>query len=337
MTSPTDDRRRRADRVFEVALDLTPEERVPYLDEACVGDAELRTLVERLLRSADEETGSLGPSGGLPSSLWSKVAKELEGGDGDDGGDSPAGTVIGRYRILHEIGRGGMAVVYLAERADGQFEQKVALKRIKRGVDTDEVLLRFDQERQILALARHPNLAQLLDGGVDDDGRPYFVMEYVEGRPIDRYCDEETLSVSDRLRLFLQVARAVSYAHRNLVVHRDLKPSNILVTDDGPDSEGNVVKLLDFGIAKLLDADATPGATPLTRTWARPMTPVYASPEQIRGEPVTTASDIYQLGLLLYELLSGCYPYKLAERNPGEAVRAICETEPTRPYRPRPG
>jgi len=332
MKSSTDDRRRRADRVFEAALDLTPEQRGRYLDDACAGDPELRALVERLLRSADDETLGFGPGGALPSSLWSEVVGELIGEAGGDpeGGDT-SGKVIGRYRILEEIGRGGMAVVYLAERADGQFEQKVALKRIKRGVDTDEVLLRFDQERQILALARHPHIAQLLDGGVDDDGRPYFVMEHVEGRPIDRYCDEETLDVPDRLRLFLQVARAVSYAHRNLVVHRDLKPSNILVTDDGRDSEGSVVKLLDFGIAKLLDADAAPGATPMTRTWARPMTPVYASPEQIRGGPVTTASDIYQLGLLLYELLSGCYPYRLAERSPDEAVRAICETEPTRP------
>ena len=334
MKSSSDDLRRRADRVFEAALDLTPEERAPYLDETCAEDPELRALVDRLLRNADDESPGLGPRGLLPSSLWTEVARGLnEVGETDD---SPVGRVIGRYRLLEEIGRGGMAVVYLAERADGQFEQQVALKRIKRGVDTDEVLLRFDQERQILALARHPHIARLLDGGVDDDGRPYFVMEHVEGRPIDRYCDEEKLSVPERLQLFLQVARAVSYAHRNLVVHRDLKPSNILVTDEGSDTRSGVgtsgvVKLLDFGIAKVLDADAAVGATPLTRTHVRPMTPVYASPEQVRGGPVTTASDIYQLGLLLYELLSGCYPYRLAERSPDEAVRAICETEPTRP------
>jgi len=317
------DRWRRADEVFEAALDLPPVERPAYLDEACGDDAELRALVERLLASSEEETRSLHPGGALDNPLWGEVARELAGEEGEE--ESPSGRVIGRYRILEEIGRGGMAVVYLAERADGQFEQKVALKRIKQGVDTDEVVMRFDQERQILALARHPNIGQLLDGGVDDDGRPYFVMEHVEGRPIDDYCDERKLSVPERLRLFIQVARAVSYAHRNLVVHRDLKPSNILVSDEG------VVKLLDFGIAKLLDSEAAPGAMPLTRTDARPMTPVYASPEQIQGDPVTTASDIYQLGLLLYEMLSGCYPYKLAERSPHEAVRAICETDPTRP------
>lgn len=207
---------------------------------------------------------------------------------------------MGRYRVVRELGRGGMAVVYLAERADGQFEQQVALKLLKRGIDTDEVVGRFDQERQILARARHPGIARLLDGGVGPGGRPYLVMEYVLGRPVDVYCDDQRLPVPDRLRLFLQVARAVEDAHRNLVVHRDIKPGNILVTTDGH------AKLLDFGIAKLLDPDSD--ATPVTRTASRMLTPAWASPEQLAGDPVTTASDVYQLGLLLHLLLAGRLP-----------------------------
>ena len=326
--APIDERRIRADRLFDVALDLRPEEREPYLARECGGDAELRRLVERLLAGAElDETkvmpGEIQPGGGMNGPLWDGLVEELEEEDSQE--EAPQGLVVGRYRLVRELGRGGMAVVYLAERADGQFEQQVALKRIRRGSGTEEAILRFDQERQILALAHHPNIAQLIDGGVGPDGRPYFVMEYVEGRPIDRYCDEERLSLVKRLNLFLQVARAVDYAHRNLVVHRDIKPSNILV-----DATGHA-KLLDFGIAKVLDADSTPGETPHTRSHTHLMTPVYASPEQIQGQPVTTASDIYQLGLLLYELVSGRWPYHLAEHRPIAVARAIIEDEPTRP------
>ncbi len=332
----TDDRRIRADRLFAAALDLRPEERQTYLDGACDGDGELRALVERLIAAAEIEETQLMPGGGMQGPLWDGLMHEVLAGPPPAGLETgedepvkeettPVGTVLGSYRLVREIGRGGMAVVYLAERADGQFRQQVALKRIQQGIDTDEVIQRFDQERQILALAHHPHIAQLLDGGVGPKGRPYFVMEYVDGRPIDRYCDEERLSVTERLGLFLQVARAVSYAHRNLVVHRDLKPSNILVTADGH------AKLLDFGIAKLMDAEAAPGQTPVTRTHGLLMTPVYASPEQVRGQPVTTASDIYQLGLLLYQLLTGRWPYQIAEHQPIAVVRAICEDDPTRP------
>ncbi len=333
-----DELRIRADRLFDAALDLGPEERRAYLDDACDGDAELRALVERLIAAAEIEETQLMPGGGMQGPLWDGLMADLESGESPEpaGGASsarrrrdpdttPIGTVIGRYRLVREIGRGGMAVVYLAERADGQFVQQVALKRIQQGIDTDEVIQRFDQERQILALAQHPNIAQLLDGGVGPRGRPYFVMEYVEGRPIHRYCDEQRLSVRERLELFLQVSRAVDYAHRNLVVHRDIKPSNILV-----DAEGHA-KLLDFGIAKVLSAEAAPGVAPVTRTHGLLMTPVYASPEQVRGEAVTTASDIYQLGLLLYQLLTGRWPYQLAEHQPIAVVRAICEDDPTRP------
>src|SRR6185436_351265 len=199
---------------------------------------------------------------------------------------------IGRYRCLQEIGRGGMGTVWLAERADGQFEQRVALKLIKRGMDSDEILGRFRRERQILARLEHPNIARLLDGGISGDDRPYFVMEFVAGKPITSYCDERKLSVDERLRLFAATCRAVQYAHQSLVVHRDLKPSNVLVT------EGGEVKLLDFGVAKLL---ADENEAPTGTTGRGPMTPEYASPEQLTGEPVTTASDVYQLGLLLYE------------------------------------
>jgi tetratricopeptide (TPR) repeat protein len=298
-----DDLWNHADRIFDEALDLPSAERPAFLDRACGEDPELRALVDRLLASADDETSSgLTPGGALQGPLWNELQGDLARED-----EPGTGTLVGRYRIVRELGRGGMAVVYLAERADGQFEQQVALKLLKRGVDTDEVVGRFDQERQILALARHPGLARLLDGGVGPGGRPYLVMEYVAGRPIDLYADDQRLSIPERLRLFLQVARTVEDAHRNLVVHRDIKPSNILVTGDGH------AKLLDFGIAKLLDPDT---ATPVTRTASRMLTPAYASPEQLEGGPVTTASDVYQLGLLLYLLLAGRLPDRRGEGEP---------------------
>ncbi|HEX7184712.1 MAG TPA: serine/threonine-protein kinase [Thermoanaerobaculia bacterium] len=303
----TEDRWRRADPIFDQALDLPSAERPAFLDRACGGDAELRALVERLLAGAESEATALAPGGAFQGPLW-----EGTGGDAEEDGGLAAGEIVGRYRIVRELGRGGMAVVFLAERADGQFQQQVALKLLKRGLDTDELVRRFDQERQILALARHPGLARLLDGGVGPGGRPYLVMELVEGRPIDAWCDGERLPIPGRLRLFLQAARAVEAAHRSLIVHRDIKPSNILVTPDGH------AKLLDFGIAKLLDPDATADGAALTRSATRLMTPAYASPEQLRGDPVTTASDVYQLGLLLYLLLTGRFPY-----SPGDG--------PTRP------
>ena len=320
---PPPDYRHRADRLFDAALDLDQEERHRFLDSQC-NEPELRALVESLLADADgeeeDDTQLMHGSGGQ-GPLWDDLFRQISN-KGDAATEEP-GDPVGRYRILREIGRGGMAVVYLAERADGQFEQQVALKRIQAGIDTAEVLERFHQERQILARAQHPNIASLLDGGIDAQGRPFCAMEYVEGWPIDRFCDDRKLPVGERLQLFLQVARAVDYAHRNLVVHRDIKPSNILVTNEGH------VKLLDFGIAKLLDA---PDTAPVTRTDVRLMTPVYASPEQIRGEPVTTASDIYQLGLLLYLLLTGRWPYRkdAGASNPALA-QAICEDPPTRP------
>jgi serine/threonine-protein kinase len=225
---------------------------------------------------------------------------------------------------MRELARGGMGVVYLAQRADGQFQQQVALKLIKRGMDSEEIHQRFLAERQILAQLNHPHIARLLDGGVSADGQPYFAIEYVDGAPITAHCAARQLSLEDRLRLFLDVGDAVRYAHQNLVVHRDLKPSNILVTADGQ------VKLLDFGIAKLLDPEQR-GETGLTQTGLRVMTPEYAAPEQVLGAPITTATDVYALGAVLYELLTGQRAHQLESRTPVEVERVICEVEPEAP------
>jgi serine/threonine protein kinase len=234
---------------------------------------------------------------------------------------SLVGERIGAYRILREIGRGGMGAVYLAERADGAFEKQVAIKILKRGTDTDEVLRRFRGERQILARLSHPNIANLLDAGETSDGLPYFVMEHVDGTPITKYANQQKLSINRRLELFRVVCSAVGYAHQNLVIHRDLKPSNVLVTDSGE------VKLLDFGIAKLVQ-ESEPD---VTLTIHRMMTPEYASPEQVKGEPVTTVSDVYSLGVFLYELLTDTRPYKLKTKSQEEITAAIREQEPERP------
>jgi serine/threonine-protein kinase len=231
------------------------------------------------------------------------------------------GARIGPYRVVRELARGGMGAVYLAERADGLFEQRAALKLIKRGMDSDEIHRRFLGERRILARLEHPHIARLVDGGVTPEGQPWFAMEYVDGTPITLHCDQHALSLDGRLAVFVDVCDAVRYAHRNLVIHRDLKPSNILVTADGQ------VKLLDFGIAKLLDdtSDET------TRTELRAMTPEYAAPEQVRGEPVTTATDVYALGAVLYELLTGRKAQQVERRSAGEVERVVCDVEPAPP------
>jgi serine/threonine protein kinase/tetratricopeptide (TPR) repeat protein len=295
--------------VLEGALDREEAERKAFLDIACEGDDELRREVESLVAS-EPELGDF-----IETPVFRIRPEE----------DVPlaAGQRIGAYRVVRELGRGGMGAVYLAERADEEFEQRVALKLVRRGMDTEEIVRRFRSERQILAHLDHPNIAKLFDGGTTEDGRPYFLMEYVEGQPIDEYCDERKLPTGERLKLFRQVCSAVHFAHQNLIVHRDLKPGNILVTAVG------VPKLLDFGIAKLLDPDQALFA--LTRVELRLMTPEYASPEQVRGETITTASDIYSLGVLLYVLLTGRGPYHRATQDPQSLAKAICETEPLRP------
>lgn len=306
--------------LLSTILEQPLECRVAFLDQACGSDTALRLELEQLLREHDDTDPFLRPGGAFGGALGDDLRASLERDEG-----TIEGAIVGPYRIVCELGRGGMAVVYLASRADGGFDQEVALKLMKRGVDTDEVLSRFQQERQILASLTHPNIARLLDGGVAADGRPFFAMELVRGEPIDRFCEAHHLTVDERLDLCIAVGRAVQYAHRTLVVHRDLKPSNILVTVD------RQVKLLDFGIAKLLDASETAYHAPPTRTSMRVMTPEYASPEQVRGEPITTGADVYQLGLLLFELLTGRKAQSLAGLAPAEAERLICEQDPPRP------
>jgi serine/threonine protein kinase len=307
------------DALLKAVLQLPPEDRIAFLDEACATDTPLRLEIELLLGELDDTEPLLPPGATADRPL------------GDDGRASPQrpaetldGALVGAYRIVRELGRGGMAVVYLATRVDGGFTQEVALKLIRRGVDTDDVIARFRQERQILASLNHPNIAQLVDGGIAPDGRPFLAMELVRGEPIDRFCDAHHLSIDERLDLCVAVGGAVQYAHRALVVHRDLKPSNILITPD------RQVKLLDFGIAKLLYTEAPELARP-TRTSMRVMTPEYASPEQVKGEPITTAADVYQLGLLLFQLLTGRKAYSLTGLGPAEVERVICEQDPPRP------
>jgi serine/threonine protein kinase/Flp pilus assembly protein TadD len=302
--------------VFQQVLDLTAAERGAFLDRACAGDPDLRREVEALLDADREADGFMVRPG-----VEYAAALARNTGEPDPAADAMAGRRLGAWRLLEEIGRGGMGTVYLAERADGQYEHRVALKLLQLGLAGGESRRRFLQERQILARFRHPNIATLLDGGVTDDGVPYFVMEHIEGRPVTHHCDAEGLSIDDRLAIFLQICSGIEYAHRNLVVHRDLKPSNILVTAKGE------VKLLDFGVAKLLDEGADAA---LTGTGARLLTPQYAAPEQIRGDPVTTATDVHALGVVLYELLTGSHPFEDTEAL-GSTERAILEMDPNRP------
>jgi serine/threonine protein kinase len=318
VSSQSPDRWQRVEATLEAVLAARPEEHAELLSHLCAGDDELRRDVESLL-AAD-----VAPEGFLDTSADAFAAPYLARALVEPEATETEGRVVGRYRLVEEIGRGGMGTVYLAERADGQFEHRVALKLVKRGMDTDEILDRFLRERQILARLQHPGIARLLDGDVSDDGRPYFVMEFVDGLPITEHCDARQLPVEERLQLFAVACRAVQHAHRNLVVHRDIKPSNVMVTLEGE------VKLLDFGIARLL-GDEEGAITMVVRSVSGLMTPEYASPEQVVGDAVTTASDVYQLGALLYELLTGHRPYRLNQRTPSEIRRAVCEVEPTRP------
>ena len=294
--------------VFDGAMELAPDERAAWLAEQCAGDTQLRSEVERLLAADAASDDFLDRP--LPlQSVCDAAERSVDEAD-------MAGTLLGSYRVLRLIGVGGMGEVWLAERADGEFEQQVAIKRLL--YPTPELVRRFRHERRVLAGLKHPHIAQLHDGGVAPDGAPYFVMEYVEGEPITRWCDERGADLDTRLALFLQVCDAVQYAHRNLVVHRDLKPSNVLVDASGQ------VKLLDFGIAKVLESTEEGEAT---QTLIQRLTPDYAAPEQIRGEAITTATDVYALGVLLFELVAGERPYRLG-RQRGELERAIVATMP---------
>ena len=297
-------------------METAPEQRAALIAEACGTDAELRHQVETYLAADEEAQPFMHDS---PAHLLATLPDE------NLRAAPVVGHRIGAYQVLKEIGRGGMGTVYLAERADSQYQQRVAIKVVRRGMDSEVILRRFLTERQILARLHHPNIARILDGGTTEDGLPYIVMEHIEGQPIDEYCDEHKLNTTRRIELFRAACTAVQFAHQNLIVHRDLKPSNILVAADGKP------KLLDFGIAKLLNPENFPQALARTGTFVRLMTPFYASPEQVRGLPITTTSDIYALGVLLYELLTGHRPYRAKDYSLSEIERAICETEPEPP------
>jgi eukaryotic-like serine/threonine-protein kinase len=299
--------------ILNGALECSPADRPAYLEQACGDDGELRRRIESLIE-ADAQSWSLMEAPAAASSSL-KAATRLP----------TSGERIGAYEILREIGHGGMGVVYLARRSDDQFEKNVAIKLALVGLAGDSLERRFRAERQIVASLDHPNIARLLDGGTTAEGRPFLVMEYVEGQPLGLWCDTRKLSTRERLEIFLEVCAAVQYAHQHLVVHRDLKPANILVTEQGN------VKLLDFGIAKLIAPDLSGDATERTGTLFRLLTPDYASPEQVRGGPISTVSDVYALGVVLYELLTGEKPYRVTDSSPAEMLWIICEREPAKP------
>src|SRR5687768_14931727 len=319
----TPERWRQVEEIFQSALDLAPDKRAGYLAEACSTDEGLRRDVETLLLQ-HESAGDILERPIFIADTDLSVLESLP--VYEELGDPMIGRRLGAYRIEREIGRGGMGAVYEAVRADKEFIRRVAIKLVKRGMDTDFILRRFRKERQILAALDHPHIAGLLDGGTTEDGLPYFVMEFIEGQPLYRYCDARQLSISDRLKLFRAICDAIHYAHQKQVVHRDIKPSNVLVTSAG------IPKLLDFGIAKLLNPLIAGDIThDPTATAMRLMTPEYASPEQVQGAPTTPTTDVYSLGVLLYELLTGHRPYRLVNRAPHEIARVICEEAPAPP------
>jgi serine/threonine protein kinase/tetratricopeptide (TPR) repeat protein len=301
--------------VLHAVLELEPAKRPDYLDRACANDPALRQEVESYIVSY----------GQIDADFLKTIVPESTNSERSEASPSLVGRPMGPYRVVEEIGAGGMGEVYRAARADDQFQKQVAIKIVRRGFDTESGLRRFKAERQILASLDHPNIARLLDSGSTEDGLPYVVMELVEGRSIDEYCEAHKLSLIERLELFRLVCAAVHYAHQHLVVHRDLKPSNILVTD------GGIPKLLDFGIAKLLGPEIFSQSPDRTATLMRVMTPEFASPEQVRGESITTASDVYSLGVILYRLLTGSSPYRGKSDTPHEIAREICESVPQKP------
>jgi serine/threonine protein kinase/tetratricopeptide (TPR) repeat protein len=295
--------------ILGAALERTPEERSDFVRQMCAADEDLRKEIESLLSnhdSADSLLENPPVASVLSAPGWM------------------SGRIVGAYRILRETGQGGMAVVYLAERADQEFRKQVAIKMVRPGPNSEEIVRRFRNERQTLAALDHPNIVKLLDGGTTEEGWPYLVMDFVDGLPVDQYCERHQLSIRDRLLLFRQICGAVEYAHQRKVIHRDLKPGNILITADG------VPRLLDFGIAKLLDPELVHSAKATTLE-RRPMTPEYASPEQMRGAAVTNATDIYSLGVLLYELLTGRRPFDAPQLSWSELQHRVCEWEPAKP------
>jgi serine/threonine protein kinase len=300
--------------LLATALEMEPIERNAYVAQVSSGDSSLREELERHL-AAHNEAGT----------EFLRVPAPFRHDGVPTLSRSLTGLRVGAYVIVEEIGAGGMGEVYRAYRADDEYRMEVAIKLVRTGRDSDSVIRRFRNERQILASLEHPNIARLLDGGTIADGSPYFVMELIAGQPIDEYCDDHRLTVSERLKLFLPVCTAVQYAHQHLIIHRDIKPNNILVTHEG------VPKLLDFGIAKILDPAAADVQLEPTQTIVRALTPGYASPEQVGGGTITTASDVYSLGVVLYELLTGRSPYRLTRGTPEEISRLVCDVEPEKP------
>jgi eukaryotic-like serine/threonine-protein kinase len=301
--------------IFNSASELEGNERIDFLGKFCGQDKQLKEDVLSLLE-ANELPGKLDHP---PDNLIKSIFNQKDTGD-------IHGTIIGPFKIVKLLGHGGMGSVYLAERADGQFKQKVALKLLRTGYNAENQTRRFLAERQILASLNHKNIAGLIDGGFTVDDQPWFAMEYVEGVPVDEYCNHNKLNINNRLKLFSEICSAIQHAHNKLIIHRDLKPSNILVTAAGE------IKLLDFGIAKITNRNSIQDdILPLTRTGLLPLTPAYASPEQILGNSITTSSDIYQLGILLYELLTGFRPYEVSGKTPSQIEEIICEKQPPLP------
>ncbi|MBC8164378.1 MAG: serine/threonine protein kinase, partial [Bryobacteraceae bacterium] len=323
------ERWQRVKELLNEALDREPAHRSAFLNEHCVGDPDLRNEIDSLLSSFDDADDFMEDA--PPVTAAPKITPS-------SGGAAPARALestgmrigpvmhIGQWRVLEEIGRGGMGTVYRAVHVDDPLNVPVALKIIRRGMDHDFILRRFRNERTILAALNHPNISKLIDGGATPDGLPWFVMEFVDGgRTILEYCDQECLDTRARLLLFVSVCSAVQCAHDRRIIHRDIKPGNILINSAGQ------AKLLDFGIAKILDPELSPSGLDATATILRLMTPEYASPEQVRGREITTTSDVYSLGVLLYELLTGHRPYRIRSRSPHEIAQVICDETPERP------
>lgn len=305
----------RIKQIFQHVVDLPVSERDAFLRRECHDDEALASTIRNMIQADSEASAFLEK----PATIGSILSHDTPAGI------DRTGTQIGGYTVTGILGEGGMGTVYRAEKDDETFRRTVAIKIVRHGMDTKSILQRFYTERRILANLEHPNIARLIDGGMTGDGLPYFIMEYIDGIPIIDYCDQKKATIKERLQLFVKVCETVQYAHNNLIVHRDLKPSNILVTH-----EGNV-KLLDFGIAKMLTPDDDNDTPTITSAGFPVMTPQYASPEQIRGERITTASDVYSLGVLLYELLSGYRPYEFKTRTPGEIEQTISKTEVIKP------
>ncbi len=311
----------RVEQLCQEALERDVQQQAAFLDSACGANEELRREVESLLAHR-QRARTL-----LEAPAVEMAAKAFADGTGSATGHASRliGRLVSHYRVVEKVASGGMGDVYRAVRADGTYDKQVAVKIIQGPRSTDLFLARFQNERQILADLDHPNIARLVDGGTTEEGLPYLVMEFVEGQRIDEFCVNKDLGLPERLALFRDVCSAVHYAHQKLVVHRDLKPSNILVTSDG------VPKLLDFGIAKILHPQRGEANLQQTVTFLRMFTPDYASPEQVRNEPISTSSDVYSLGVILYELLTGKLPYRVSADSPQEMIKAVCDTEPEKP------